>query len=204
MPSLERAELNELVGNQQLVQALWNAVNTSSGSLVNVPPLVKRLLVTDAWKEREVQQLGEIVRFDSFAAFIQTPPLRGCGWPLEKVEALIKDDAETLRLWRQAVVPEHGEYGRGRPKPQSQSIDGDIITIKPERGTSRAYTLDRLSRERPDLYAEVVAKNLSANKAAIKAGWRDNPNDGLIKLRRAWKHASSDERKLFLAEISNE
>jgi len=31
-------------------------------------------------------------------------PLAGCGWPPEKVEALIKDDVETLALWREATV----------------------------------------------------------------------------------------------------
>ena len=190
MPSSERAELNELVGNQQLVQALWNAVNTSSGSLMNVPPLVKRLLVTGAWKEREVQQLGEIVRFDSFAAFIQSPPLRGCGWPLEKVEALIKDDAETLRLWRQAISEPQGRHHH------------DNVMMKATQGNSRAYTLDRLQRERPDLYAEVVAKKKSANAAAIEAGWRPDPNDGLTKLRRAWTTASAEERRAFLAEVA--
>lgn len=194
MPSSERGKLNELVGNQQLVQALWNAVNTSSGSLVNVPPLVKRLLVTGAWKEREVPQLGEVVRFDSFAAFIQGPPLRGCGWPLEKVEALIKDDAETLRLWRQATTRENH-----RPRNDKTS---DNITTSDGRGTGRAYTLDRLQRERPDLYAEVVAKRLSANKAAIKAGWRDDPKNRLTKLRRVWKQATPEERQAFLAEIA--
>jgi hypothetical protein len=39
-------------------------------------------------------------------------------------------------------------------------------------GTSLAYTLDRLHRERPDLYAKVVAKEMSDNKAAIAAGFR--------------------------------
>jgi hypothetical protein len=49
---------------------------------------------------------------------------------------------------------------------------GDIVTIKPERGNSRAYTLDRLQRERPELFAQVEAGTLSANAAAIQAGWR--------------------------------
>jgi hypothetical protein len=36
--------------------------------------------------------------------------------------------------------------------------DGDNITINgSERGTSKAYTLERLKDERPDLFARVVA-----------------------------------------------
>lgn len=189
MPSSGRDKLNELVGNQQLVQALWNAVNTSSGSLVTVPPLINRLLKTGAWKEREVRQLGEIVRFDSFAAFIQAAPLRGCGWPLEKVEALIKDDPETLTMWRQATTAEKHLH----------KADGDNVTISPKRGNSVAYTLDRLSRERKDLFERVKAGELSANAAAIEAGWRSK--DALTTLRRGWKKATPEERATFRGEI---
>jgi hypothetical protein len=64
-------------------------------------------------------------------------------------------------MWRQAITPD-----AHRPK-KGESHD-NIITSQ---GTSRAYTLDRLQRERPDLFAEVVAKRLSANAAAIEAGF---------------------------------
>lgn len=39
-------------------------------------------------------------------------------------------------------------------------------------GNSRSYTLDRLKRERPDLYAQVINGELKANRAAIRAGFR--------------------------------
>jgi hypothetical protein len=46
-----------------------------------------------------------------------------------------------------------------------------------KRGNGLAYTLTRLSRERPDLYARVIARppQMSANKAAIEAGIRKKP-----------------------------
>lgn len=190
MPSSARANLNELVGNQQIVQALWDAVNTSSGSLVNVPRLVNRLLKTGAWKEREVQQLGEVVRFDSFPAFIQTPPLRGCGWPLEKVEALIKDDPETLAMWEKAV---RGKVGRPPEK-------ADNIRNKRQYGTARGNLVARLKDEFPAIYARVIADELSAYAGAVEAGIR-KPPPAITELRRAWKKATPEERAAFLAEI---
>jgi hypothetical protein len=55
-------------------------------------------------------------------------------------------DSNTLRLFREATTaPCHVKRGD----------DNDNIILKPEQGTSRAYTLDRLSRERPDLYQRV-------------------------------------------------
>lgn len=41
---------------------------------------------------------------------------------------------------------------------------------KADRG--KAYTLDRLQRESPELFEQVKAGELSANAAAIKAGFR--------------------------------
>lgn len=165
--------LNELVGNHHLVEALWSAVNAGSGSLANVAPLVKRVLETEAWRRREIPQLGRVVEFDQFLDFVKTAPLEGCGWPPEKVEVLIKDDPAVLTMWRRATTaPAHAHH------------DNNNMIIRPVQGTSLAYTLDRLSREKPDLYAEVVAGNMSANAAATKAGWRKKltPFEQILKL----------------------
>jgi len=67
-------------------------------------------------------------------------------------------------------------------------------------GNSRDYTLARLKRDRPDLAEMVIGGAMSANAAAIEAGFRrrDTPVDTL---RRAWGKASDDERAAFLHEI---
>jgi hypothetical protein len=59
-----------------------------------------------AWREREYQ--GRVLTHKTFRSFIETMPIEGCGWPLDKVERLIKDDAETLALWRKAVTAKDG------------------------------------------------------------------------------------------------
>jgi hypothetical protein len=51
-------------------------------------------------------------------------------------------------MWRQAVTPPVGN--------PHQPVNNDIIINSPEQGTSRSYTLDRLSRQRSDLFAQVV------------------------------------------------
>ena len=48
-----------------------------------------------------------------------------------------------LALFRQVTVG----------KKHVHKADGDNVTIRDGRGNSRAYTLDRLQRERPDLFA---------------------------------------------------
>jgi len=47
---------------------------------------------------------------------------------------------------------------------------------EPKGGTGKTYTLRRLARDRPDLLDRVEAGELSANAAAIEAGFRSKPS----------------------------
>ena len=190
----DRIEL-ELGDKGNLVESLWRIVNGASQDLETLPGTVQRIIETEAWRDREYR--GKRFHHDRFVDFITTKPLAGCGWPLEKVEALIKDEPETLAMWREATT---GKPGGDRQSDEVKSIHDNIINGSVQ-GTSKAYTLDRLKRERPDLYKRVVAGELSANAAAKEAGWRKEQSP-LSKLRSAWKAASLEERENFLAEIS--
>jgi hypothetical protein len=63
----------------------------------------------------------------------------------------------------------------GDRQSESKSISDNITNGPVDRGTSKAYTVSRLKRDRPDLFEKVVAGELSANKAAIEAGFRRKP-----------------------------
>jgi hypothetical protein len=86
--------------------------------------------------------------------------------PLQREDAEERGDPMLLMRWRQAVTA---------PVGTNQHSD-NVTTLKPKHGTSLAYTLDRLSRERPDLLAKVETGKLSANAAAIQAGFRKKPD----------------------------
>jgi len=172
-----------------LVEGLWHAVDDAANNLEAVPRSVKRVIETEAWRKREHR--GRVFEHATFLDFVTTSPLAGCGWKPEKVEALLKDEPEVLALWRKATTGH-----RGKPRKENSSNR----TIKPTRGTTRAYTLDRLKREQPDLFDRVCAGELTANAAAIEAGWRKPPSP-LGLLRKAWAKASADERAAFLAEV---
>ena len=145
----------------------------------------------------------------TFREFIEAPPLRGLGEKLEDIERLIADDAESLVRLRELVVAGHGGDRKSENiKADNISLDSDLFTPavpakkKADAGTSRAYTLTRLKKERPDLFDRVAANELTANAAAIEAGWRKVPS-ALETLQRAWKKASSEEQRQFLEWISN-
>lgn len=115
----------------------------------------------------------------------------------EQFESLLSE-AETHHIWD--VVPPGNPYGsraamlraelgvdedlvratvqevklrdrRGPPPIQERANDSNGI-IRPRGGNNGAYTMARLKRDRPDLAARVEAGALSANAAAIEAGWR--------------------------------
>jgi hypothetical protein len=72
---------------------------------------------------------------------------------------------------RRIVLRGHGGDRRSEKAKADQSDnDENDVTLK-DRGNSRAYVLARLDRDRPDLAAEVRAKTMSANAAAIEAGF---------------------------------
>lgn len=141
-----------------LVETLWNAVDHGSVTLDQIPGIVRRVIDTEAWKERIYR--GKTYTHERFIDFITTKPLAGCGWDPDKVLALIKGDADLERCWREMVTPEKGKH----------HDDSNNITIS--RGTDRTYTLSRLKREAPALYQKVLDKKLSPNAAAIQAGFR--------------------------------
>jgi len=172
---------------QDMVQALWDSVNEGGAALDMVPTAIKNILLTEAWKER--QDGRRVHRLDNFREFIEAPPRAGCGWSIDKVEKLIRDDPEALAMFRKAVTREHGG------DRHSEAFKSDNVTLeRPERGNTRAYTLDRLYREAPELYKAVCDGAMSANAAAIEAGFRKKP-EPFEQIKKLIPKLSDDERR---------
>jgi hypothetical protein len=94
-------------------------------------------------------------------------PRAGCGWDLDYVRQLLEKagNERALQAWRQEVTPQ---------RVNQHSAPHDNI-IRHQQGTGKAYTLDRLKRDRPELFEQVCDGKLSANAAAIQAGFRKRP-----------------------------
>jgi hypothetical protein len=93
--------------------------------------------------------------FIDFADYCQTPPPYGLG----RLPAVVHAEAE-IRL----------REGRGRPSKDEK--DNNVMISPKRQGNDRSYLLARLKRDRPELAARVEAGQLSANAAAIEAGFR--------------------------------
>ena len=171
--------------NANLVDALGSALRSGDHGLKAVPGLVKRVLQEEAWRGF-VTQRGELVEYDRIDDFVVTPPLKGLGATPELIETLIHDDVEALTAWTTAR-----KRPAGRPARNVDNIHDKEVGERPS-GTSKEAGLRRLSKDRPDLHAQVLEGALSTNAAMVQAGfWRpkltvpiDTPENTARALRR--------------------
>jgi hypothetical protein len=134
-----------------------------------VPDELANVIKERQWADK-VDKNG--VAFTSFEKFVLHRRWQGLESSIDDLRAYCRKRPEVAKLIMRAVDP--GRESRGSTKEERENR-GDNITPKSERGTSATYTLKRLKRDRPDLLERVVAGELSANAAAIAAGFRHKP-----------------------------
>lgn len=150
------------IEKDQLCSSAVGALCDATGNLSVFPGLLKKIIRERVWERRKIRT-GEIVKLRNLHELITSKPLKGWGQDPKKVEAVIRDDAEALTMYREAMKKPEGGNKRS-------STDDNIISDRSPVGTSRAYTLSRLQREAPDLFKRVCNKELSARAAGIAAG----------------------------------
>lgn len=180
--------MNEIEANRICNTAI-SALAHGEGQLASFPGLLRRIIEEKAWQRRRVPGKG-LVEMKSLRDLVTSKPIIGWGEDPKKIEAVIKDDVEVLALWREEM------------KHQGERVDlcsNPTEVSKIDRG--KAYTVSRLQRESPELFEKVKAGELSANAAAIQAGFRKKKTP-LDNLRSAWGKASEEERETFLQEVA--
>jgi hypothetical protein len=167
----------------------------SSMNLTRFAASMREVLTAEAWRERYVMELApsQIIRFESFPAFVTTAYPRGLGEDPERLGKLLEADPATRRLYYRALgaLPKHGEVGRGPSRNR-----GDNITSN-SRGTQAAYLARRLNRDHPEI-ADRFAKGAyrSVRAAAIAAGILTPPTP-LALAQRAYRRLTAEEREQF-------
>ncbi len=184
--------MNEVEAYQVCNSAI-SALSHGETSLSTFPKLLRRIINERAWESRRVPGKG-VVTMQSLRELVTTAPITGWGEDPAKIEAVIRDDAEVLAMWEKAMQIKPG------PKKQHNSFD-TVKGTNASTGNSRAYTVSRLQREAPELFAKVAAGEISANAAAIKAGFRKrkSPLDHLLHW---WARCGEQERTVFLNKVT--
>jgi hypothetical protein len=189
--------LNE-IERGSLVQSAWDNFNRGDFCLNEFPVSIIRIIEEKAWEKRFHR--GQIIELPNLKALITERPIKGWGQDPAKIEAVIKDNPEALAMFREAMVEKHG----GVRKSEQVNIKNDnVILALPEQGNSKAYTVSRLKNNRPDLFEKVVSGELSANAAAIQAGFR-KVKTPVEQLNYWWNKCSDKEREEFLFWIGQD
>ena len=173
--------------NENICSSAEEALRWGGNYIENVPGLIRKIIINRAWEAREVKHEG-IVKLNSLQELITEKPLRGWGTTVEKIQSLIGDDPELLVMFREALKNKTG--------PKAEDSLNNIVT-KTITGNTKAYTLTRLSKEAPELYERVKAGGLSANAAAIEAGFRKKPSPLETVIRGYNKLTDEDKREFF-------
>jgi hypothetical protein len=178
--------MNEVEAYQVCNSAI-SALSHGETSLSTFPKLLRRIIDERAWESRRVPGKG-VVTMQSLRELVTTAPITGWGEDPAKIEAVIRDDAEVLAMWREAMK------AQGK-----RNLPDNVKEVTA--GNSRAYTVSRLQREAPDLFAKVAAGEISANAAAIKAGFRKRKSP-LDQLLHWWARCGEQERAVFISRVT--
>lgn len=183
----------------QLVSTTIQCFQRADGSLKNFPGLLKKIISEKAW-ERRVHN-GRVIELSSLRELIELKPVDGWGQDPAKIEAVIRDDVEALAMWREEMTEEPGNpTGSNQYQEKESGISNNVTISTPDRGNSRSYTVARLKQQAPELFEKVVSGELSANAAAIQAGFR-KVKTPLDNLEYWWRKASEVERAEFLLKV---
>ena len=119
------------------------------------------------------------------------------------LDGLRKLDREQAVAFDEAVIL--GKRGGDRRSEKAKKDQGNNITLI-TRGTSPSYTLARLKRDAPELAKRVASGELSANAAAIQAGFRERsvnvPLDPQKAARVLRRHFVGDNLRCLIAALT--
>lgn len=146
-----------------LVDSASHALRDGSYGLKEFPERLEKILRTSAWKRRVIPQNDEEVEFASFAVFVETPILKGLGSTVEQVQKLCVGRGVVEALLDAALQGKHGG---------DKSNVNNVNVARPQ-GNARQRVIRRLRQEgKGGLLDQVLSGELSANAAAIEAGFR--------------------------------
>jgi hypothetical protein len=154
--------MSNLVDNGAVIAALGSAVAHGNENVAQIPALLVQIVDDDRWRHF-ITKMGDEVEYERFADFAATPPTAGLGISIEVLRRLVQDDPVAVDALDRATQGKQG---------QRTDLLDNVQEVKAPTGNSEAATVRRLRKDRPDLHAQYLANEISANAAAIQAGFR--------------------------------
>ncbi len=151
----------------EIVNALQQTLGQGGSRLFDVLPVqLKNVIKNKLWLQC-TDKNGKL--FTSFQAFVEHRLPQGLESTISDLIIYCRKKEDVQELIKREA-PEAKEHGGTRVKSTKQV---DNINLKASKGgTSPTYALRRLKRDHPLLAEKVITGELTANEAAIKAGFR--------------------------------
>ncbi|MGC1416885.1 MAG: hypothetical protein WA817_16485 [Candidatus Acidiferrum sp.] len=170
---------------ERVVTRMYQFVHGTEAGFQYLPGVLKRALEYEVWKEREISGLTmngarKRVSYSCFQAFAEAKPPGGLGATLDLLHRIVRGTPGEDLLTQLLKKPTGGQPGNQNAATEerettSKKTNVDNIHVRSEvrpTGTSSSAALRRLRKSRPDLHKKVLEGELSANAAAVKAGFR--------------------------------
>ncbi|GAB4415905.1 MAG: hypothetical protein Fur0044_11040 [Anaerolineae bacterium] len=196
-----------LLRNGANVTLLSRSIQEAVAGLDNIPALIRQVIEDAMWREHLDKETGEVFRFDSFKAFIETAPPAGLGTTVPTLIRLSADNPLVVDLIDETIQFTMGEL---IALNLDKKIETDGNAAEPKKhiatGTSRQEGLRKLRKYADDnpqveqLRQSVLAGEISINKALIEAGLRPER----ITIPRDPEKAAEAIRRTFTPEELNQ
>jgi hypothetical protein len=173
--------------------ALYQTVNARD--LKRLPRLIVDIIEHQSW--RKWRWIGSNFDAPSLDAYLNLPPPKGIGIGVDLFRRLIADNNRALEAFdkaRQRPPSLHIDREGGDGDGDGDAVDNIHGTERPT-GTSVEATIRRLRKHHPELHARWLAGELSANAAAIEAGFRRGPGTAFERVMKLWPKLTEDERQ---------
>ncbi len=153
------------------ITAAQRAIGEGQGNLFDVlPAIIKRIIKDELWKGRNKGPKDDGAAFTSFREFVEYPLWHGLECPWSRLVLYCEHDEECRALLLGQVGEQPTRSDAGAKGGRGNKATDNISSFK--HGTDPTYTLARLKRDAPDLAKMVIDGDISANAAAIQAGFR--------------------------------
>lgn len=158
-----------------------NASRDTANGVHTLPGLMLGLLEGDGWREMIRPVDGQVFTHDTVSDWVLGEPWGGLNFKswdmLYAILERTEDGRGVMKRLHELGAPVNGlaaDVQPARPKagPGRGNKKPDNIGLL-QYGTDAGSTVARLKRDRPDLAERVVRGELSANAAAIQAGFRE-------------------------------
>ena len=152
---------NPLRRYDHVVSLLTSSVRRGSAGLHSVPGLIKQIVNEDMWRQRLVEETGEIVECRTFLEFVVSPPPKGVGTDLDTLKRLCYSDPLALDALDRATVSGQGQRtDLVYPQDDTPELHNNVMMSDEDgvrQGNSRQYAVRKLRKDAPELHAKVLA-----------------------------------------------